>query len=267
MRLFIAMILTLFLFSSFYPYTIHAAGSSEQSDHQLVKLTKDILMLSKQQRYEDAVNLLQHFSEEFLQSTELKNKLSMDELKLVSTGYSEAKDALKAASMDVDERNNAVLSFHLLIDAIYSEHQPLWRKMDNRIISPLDRMKKAVSKGEKENFELSFSEFKANYQQIKPALLVDLKEDQITRLDSYLMYLDQYEATLLEDKDKTIQHVSLMKEEFLILFDQSEKESADLSIPWLILTVGGVIVSTLIYVGWIKYKAERDKIRKYNRDR
>jgi sporulation protein YpjB len=265
MRLVFVTILTLILLGFHNQYTVNAANSAEQSNNQLVKLTREIHTLSRQQEYEHALSLLQHFSEEFLQSEKMKDQLTMNELRLVSSGYTEAKNALTAASLDVDERTNVVLSFHLLIDAIYSEHQPMWRNTKDKIINPLENMRVAVDQGNEQDFMNYLKEFKANYNQIKPALEVDLESDQINRLDSYISYLDQFNGQLFSGKDKTLQHVNVMKAEFQILFDETEKESADLSLPWLIFTIGGVIVSTLVYVGWIKYRAEREKIRKFNR--
>jgi sporulation protein YpjB len=266
MRLVLLAVLTIILLSNQYPYIVHAADSSQQSNQQLVKISREIVQLSKQQEYEHALNLLQHFSEKFLQSDKLKNNLSMNELRLVSTEYSDARDALRNVSLDVDERVNVVLSFHLLIDALYSEHQPMWKNMESQIIVPIENMGTAVKKGNTESYKNAFNELKGRYEQLKPALEVDLDNATVSRLDSYISYLKKYEDILFSQQEETIQHINVMKEDFKILFDHGKKDSADLSLPWLIFSIGGIIISTLVYVGWIKFKAEREKIRKFNRE-
>ncbi|MDI5789376.1 sporulation protein YpjB [Bacillus licheniformis] len=49
------------------------------------------------------------------------------------------------------------------------------------------------------------------------------------------------------------------------VFDQVEEDDADPSLLWVILTTGSIILSTLTYVGFRKYKAEEDRRRKEKR--
>jgi sporulation protein YpjB len=263
MRLAISVIFAISLLTFTFDHTVHADKSLEYK-HQLVELSNQILSLSKQREYEDALSILNHFSNKFLESDQAKQNLTMTELQLLTTQYSEVKESLTGVSVNDEDRIKEATEFHLLVDAIYSEHQPIWKSMKSQIITPIDKMNQALNDGNIEHFNHYFDQFLSKYEQVKPALQVDLNEERVNRLDSYLQFIEHYKTSLFDQPEKIAEHINIMKADFTTIFEQTNKNSTDLSIPWLIITIGGVIVSTLIYVGWIKYKAERQKLRKFN---
>jgi sporulation protein YpjB len=46
---------------------------------------------------------------------------------------------------------------------------------------------------------------------------------------------------------------------------QSEEDESGPSIFWLIFSIGGIIFSTLSYVGWRKYNGEKDKMNAHGK--
>ena len=64
-----------------------------------------------------------------------------------------------------------------------------------------------------------------------------------------------------------IEAIEALQTDLQALFEENETEEdeADPSLWWVIISTGGIIISTLSYVGWRKYKGEkerREKIRK-----
>ena len=59
-----------------------------------------------------------------------------------------------------------------------------------------------------------------------------------------------------------LERLTLLEKDLEDVFDQVEEDDADPSLLWVILTTGSIILSTLTYVGFRKYKAEEDRRRK-----
>jgi len=50
------------------------------------------------------------------------------------------------------------------------------------------------------------------------------------------------------------------------LFENMDEDEADPSLWWVIISTGSIIILTLSYVGWRKYKGDREKPRKEHND-
>ncbi|MCF6408218.1 sporulation protein YpjB [Pseudalkalibacillus salsuginis] len=255
------------------PTTIFAAEDNG-NDHwkKLSDLSYKALQLTKAEKYADAKDVLRYFEDEYLSLSDQQKKLSMYNLRVFSTSYDESVKVLTSTSATHEERVDTLVQLHLLVDAVYSTHQPLWKSTKNELMRPLEQMKDAAANQELQSFYAYFNQFLSEYEKIHAALSVDLPQELLSRIDSYITYLDE-NRSLIVTTDHQIQQIHVIEAGLIDAFDTTKEDSADPSILWLIFAVGGGIISTLFYVGWRKYSGEKkeyqtfSKKKEYNRFR
>ncbi len=63
---------------------------------------------------------------------------------------------------------------------------------------------------------------------------------------------------ILSDNDAR-QELLVLETDLQTIFDGLSEDEADPSLWWVIISTGSIIILTLSYVGWRKYKGEREK--------
>ncbi|WP_428908918.1 sporulation protein YpjB [Niallia sp. Krafla_26] len=252
------------MFFLLLPNLVFANEPATQID-QLNELSDEALQLTKSHRYEDAKVILEAFSEKFSSVTIKEQTFSMDELRIVTIAHNEAVEATTNATMDPEERINVVTKFRLVIDAISGSSEPLWTQMEAPVMAAYDEVKKAAINGEKEDFHHHLNSFLALYEMIHPSMTVDVPIEKIQQLDTRIQFIDQYRMDVL-NKDQSKQELFHIESELLSVFNYlATEDETDPSLWWVIISTGSIIVLTLSYVGWRKYKGERDKSKNHSR--
>ncbi len=232
---------------------------------QLNDLSDEALQLTKSHRYEDAKVLLEAFSEKFSSVTVKEQTFSMDELRIVTIAHNEAVEATTNATMDPDERINTVTKFRLVIDAISGSKEPLWTRMEEPVMLAFDDVKKAVAEGNKQAFHHHLDTFISLYEIIHPSIKVDVPSEKIQQLDTRIQYIDQYRMDFLY-KEEAKQELFQIESELSSVFNNlTTEDETDPSIWWVIISTGSIIMATLSYVGWRKYKGEKEKSKNPSR--
>jgi sporulation protein YpjB len=244
----------------FFPTLTKAEHNNDHIWRQLNELADKVLQLAKQEKYAEAKEVLTYFSKQFLQTEDVQQPLSMTDLNVLTMSYDKSNEALTSTSLPYEERIRTLTQFRLIVDAINTNHQPLWRNMEQSVLNPLSKMRQAIESDNKEHFHHYLNQFLSAYEHIRPALVIDLEEDHLSRLDSLVSFLDKQRSLVFSDENQR-QQVENIEVELTELFKGSQQDNADPSLPWLIITIGGVIVSTLIYVGWRKYNAEKKRVK------
>lgn len=227
---------------------------------QLNKTSDQILQLVKLEKYEEAKQLLAYFSTLFLEMDFKEKNISMSSLQVVTMTYEKANEAVTAAGLSVEERIHNVTSFRLAIDALTSEHHPLWLQMEEKVMYSLQSLEEAIAEEDDRMYQHRLNEFLRHYNQLRPALLIHIKQDDFQRIDSQIVYLEKRRQQNVE-KETMQAHLKMMETEWSTLFNQVKEDSADPSLWWVMIAIGGMITLSLSYVGWRKYKAEKQKIR------
>ncbi|UII54622.1 sporulation protein YpjB [Cytobacillus spongiae] len=242
------------------------SGYAEKSSpiDQLDHLSDEALQMVKTQRYEDAKNLLDYFSEQFLTITSNDRPFTMDELRIVTVAHNDAMEAATSANMDYQERINRVTKFRLVMDAISSTHQPLWAEMENSIMTVFGEVKEAAYRGNNQLFHEQFNSFLSLYEVIYPSLKIDVAVEQIQKLDAKINYIDHYRPQVLAEVASQKQ-LEELEADLQTIFDEMTEDEADPSLWWVIISTGSIIILTLSYVGWRKYRGDREKQRNRSR--
>lgn len=246
------------------PITVHAEETS--TIDKLDQLSDEALQMVKLHRYDDAKKLLNYFSDQFFSVSGKDRSFTTDELRIVTLSYDEAVQATANATMNHDEKINQVTKFRLVIDAITSPYPPLWTEMESPIMTAFAEVKDAAYSGDKEHFHESFNTFLSLYDIIYPSMKINVAVDRIQQLDTRISYVDKYRPQILTESASQ-QELEALEADLQLLFDEMGEDEADPSIWWVIISTGSIIILTLSYVGWRKYKGEQNKEKDRSRDK
>ncbi|WP_335869702.1 sporulation protein YpjB [Bacillus sp. 2205SS5-2] len=214
------------------------------------------LEMTKAGKYEEAKKLLEYFSNEFTTITVHEQSFTMDELRIVTLSYDGALQSVNSANLPTEERIKSVTSFRLVVDALSSEYQPLWTQMENRIMRAYNEVKVAAEHKNHESYHRSLNVFLSQYSVIQPSIKLDVKVENVQRLDTQIAYIDHYRTEVMESAE-ALEQINELEQDLEQLFDNMMEDEADPSLWWVIITTGSIIMGTLSYVSFRKYSVEK----------
>ncbi|MEH7380770.1 sporulation protein YpjB [Bacillus sp. JJ1533] len=237
------------------------ATSNEENWEKLDEISDQALQMVKQERYKDAKQILTHFSNEFLRMNQREESFSMDELRIITLTHESAIEAVSSDSLSFEEKINRVTQFRLVVDAMRSEHQPMWTELEDSIMTTFGQMKETVEEGDNETFNNLLTAFLSKYNMIHPSITVDITPQDVQKIDSHIAFLDTYRHENLKSATR-MQQLEQMELDLKNMFERMTEDDADPSLIWVMISTGGAIILTLIYVGWRKYKGDKQKRQK-----
>ncbi|MGE8204316.1 sporulation protein YpjB [Heyndrickxia sp. NPDC080065] len=244
---------------------IHVSAKSPTTIENLDKLADTALQLTKLGRFVDAEKILEQFQEEFSEAATDTLIFSMDEIKILLTAQNEAKRALSEINKLPEEKINKVTKLRLAVDAMHSHYQPLWTELQEPIMSAFSQIKEAVKAKDLDVYQMKLNSFLTRYSLIEPSLKIDIPVAKIQRLDAEITFIDKYREKIMEDDTQFIQ-LDMLEADLQNVFDHISEDETDPSIWWVIITTGSIIILTLSYVGWRKYKGETHTKQKEHND-
>jgi len=257
------LITVLMIFLLILPVSVYAEESSPVD--KLNQLSDEALQMVKLHRYEDAQKLLEYFSDQFSSITGKERSLSADELRIITLSHDEAVQATANATMNHNEKINRVTKFRLVIDAITNRYQPLWTELESPIMSTFGQVKEAVYSGDQDQFNENFNSFLSLYDIIYPSMKINVDFEKVQQIDARISFIDQYRPQVLTESAGQ-QQIEALEADLQGLFDDLTEDEADPSLWWVIISTGSIIILTLSYVGWRKYKGEQEQ-KERNRSR
>lgn len=255
-------IILLFVCTIFFSHSVMAKPQSTMTE--LNHLADEALQLTKFGRFEEAKNLLEQFGEVFAKQGPSSNKLTMDELRVVTAVHHEALKALTSVTLSHEDRVKQVTAFRLATDAITSQYQPLWFGMEDTIMDSFQNVKNAALEGDTVLYNEELNDFLTKYAMIQPSLKIDLSVEKVQKVDSKITYIDRYRSSFAEQT--WLKELDQIEKELKSLFSGAQKDDTDPSIWWVIMMTGGIIVTTLSYVSWRQYRGEK-KFKKSSKKR
>jgi sporulation protein YpjB len=243
-------------FTLIFPFT--ARGESHNEWKKLDDISDEALQMVKHERYGEAKQLLEYFSNEFLKVGIQSGQLSMDELRTITVTHNHAMEAVSSSSMKHEDRIRRLTQFRLVIDAVHSEHQPLWTEMESSIMTTFNQMKTTLEEGDFDSFQHQFHLFLNKYDTIHPSVRIDVKPESVQRMDAHIQFLQNSYHNLANEVSKT-QQIQQMEMDLKAIFKEMKEDETDPSLIWVMISTGSTIVLTLIYVGWKKYIGDREK--------
>ncbi|MEK4885209.1 sporulation protein YpjB [Bacillus sp. FSL W8-1127] len=254
--LFIRILLTIMITFGFVDAVLAAEESSPMQ--KLDSTVEEALQMTKSYHYTEAKQLLNDFSEKFTKSAILHQTFTMDDIRILTVAHHQALRALNSTSMNHEQRVDEVTTFRLVVDALTSRYQPLWSEMKEPVLTAFQHVKEAAKIGNKEVYRQTVNQFLEKYSIIEPSLRVDIPVEEVQKLDAKIQYIDQYSVDNLKKKE-AVSQLNDLQSDLQKLFDRTEEDEADPSLWWVIISTGSIIIGTLSYVGWRKYKGEKEE--------
>lgn len=242
---------------------IFAIAEEPSPLEKLDDISDEALQMVKYQRYDDAKRLLDYFSMEF-DSSGKKRPFSMDELRIISISHDEALEAVASPSIGHAEKMNRLTKFRLVMDAIATSHQPLWTEMEDPIMTSFGTLKDAAANGNYNLFNESFNSFLSIYEVIYPSMRIDVPAEKIGQLDTRIKYIEESRETIAHATSQ--QQIAELETDLQKIFDDMREDEADPSLWWVIISTGSIIIMTLSYVGFRKYKGDKEYEKNRSRD-
>ncbi|MBU9711803.1 sporulation protein YpjB [Evansella tamaricis] len=261
----------LLIFSILIVWPFHIVAAEDVNGERdlwrdLNKTSDTILHYVKQGHYEDAKQLLEYFSEQFLEIKASDYDLTMRELQVITSVYEEATEAAVSVSLSHEDRVKKASKLRLLVDVYDSSSQPLWKGTKDSLFAPLTSMRNAVNEGDAQKFQQALNLFVENYETVRPAWGVSLSHENYYKTDSQIQYLKSLRSSFGQDSNLA-EHLKLMENQLIYIYDGTEDGASDPSLIWVMLTIGGAIIFALSYTGWRKYRAEQEKEKELKRKR
>jgi len=244
-------LLTLFTFL-IGPINGVQAVESENVLHTLDMLANEALQLSKAQRYEETHKVLKNI-EEILEHS---NDISADEKRILQVAHHESIKVLENGTFSNEEIVNRLTKFRLVVDAVITDYEPLWMNMESSVLAAFQSVKEKIVRKDYQHFHEVFNHFLSVYDIVYPSIMLDVPVEKVQKVDAQLQYWEQYSNKLM-NSDDGLEAIETLQKDLQGLFEDAEEDEADLSLWWVIISTGGIIILTLSYVGWRKYKAEK----------
>ena len=255
MKLFRSVLLAILLFMISVPVY---ASAAETSLTELDTIADQALQMTKSGRYDEAKQLLQYFSDKFDEMNARDRSLTMDELRILTVAHEGALQSLTNSSESIEQRIDSVITFRLVMDTISSQHQPLWTEMEKPIMAAFQQVQVAASTGNAEEYHSTLNQFLTKYSIIQPSIKLDVPVEKVQQLDSRITFIDKYRSDA-GSSPEAMNELNTLESELEDLFDGLTEDEADPSLWWVITSTGSIIILTLSYVGWRKYKGEADE--------
>lgn len=232
---------------------------------ELDQISDNALQMVKLNRYEDARKMLDYFTKQFLIYSGNGQPFSMDELRIMTISHNEALEAVTSPSMDQPERINRLTKFRLVMDAVASTHQPLWTEMKAPIMSAFEQVQEAALSGDNIGFHENFNAFLTLYETVYPSIKIDVAADRVQQLDARINFIDEYRPQVLAQATSQ-KELEALETDLNSIFDDMTDDEADPSLWWVMISTGSIIIMTLSYVGWKKYKGDKEIKKDFKRE-
>lgn len=222
-------------------------------------LLDNSIQFVQEEEYDKATEVLTYFSQQFLKHERVDaNKVLPEHLRTISLAYDEALQSLETEGIDKQLKMDNILALRLVLDAEVSTYQPLWLERKQNVMDALANVEKAMEKEDSISFQRSLNKLLHEFDIIYPSLTISLPEKQLQRVNAHLSYLDEFRHMMLKNKSGQTQ-LKVIKEDFVEVFQEVKRDEASFSLIWFMIITGLIIFLTLTYVGFRKYKAEKDK--------
>ncbi|MGF2616853.1 sporulation protein YpjB [Rossellomorea vietnamensis] len=236
------------------------SSAEETSFKELDNIADEALQMTKSGRFDEAKQLLQYFSDKFSEANARNRSFSMDELRILTVAHEGALQSLAGTSESMEQRIDSVITFRLVVDAISSQHQPMWTEMEKPIMSAFQQVQTAANEGDAQEYHSTLNQFLTKYSIIQPSIKLDIPVEKVQELDSRITFIDRYRSES-GNSVETLNELNTLEDDLEDLFDGLTEDEADPSLWWMITTTGSIIILTLSYVGWRKYKGESEQTR------
>ncbi|TYR79922.1 sporulation protein YpjB [Priestia megaterium] len=239
----------------FFGFTTVVNASNNKQWEKLNRLADETLSLVQQEKYDEAKEVFEQFSDEFSSPNIHSLNISAEDIQILTITYEQVERALIRPESNPEEKLQKAIQFRLLVDALNSEHQPLWTEMEGRVLTTFKEMKSSISQGETSEYKAGLQQFLQEYDTILPSAKVDVLPAYMERVDEHVNLLRNQSQVEQINAQKLVQ----IEQDLKAFFENIKEDETDPSVIWVMITTGSIIILTLLYVGFRKYGADKRK--------
>ncbi|MFS0656545.1 sporulation protein YpjB [Bacillus sp. 179-C3.3 HS] len=258
----IAMILLLFLVC--HPAVAKGEDTAGVTLQELTELSDSIFQLTRQAKYDEALQVALYVEKTF-KAEDWRGTLTNTQVRQIILGYQDMIKGLPQEDLNARDKLRYASQFRMLIDAIQSDSEPLWGSLERPIMASFPTLKKEVEDSESTTFYEAWNEFVSLYDMIYPSLTIDVPVEKLQTIKQHIEVIEQG-GFLKASSGTKLERLTLLEEDLSSVFANSDQDEADPSLLWVIFTTGSIILLTLTYVGFRKYRAEKEKKKKRQAD-
>ncbi|WP_047152605.1 sporulation protein YpjB [Aneurinibacillus tyrosinisolvens] len=229
-------------------------------------LSQDIYLLTKEDKYSEAKKKLAELGVLFA-ATKPPKGLSIEVLDTITGTIIKAKRAFAAVQPDPNKLVWHALQVRLTIDSLTHEKQPLWKNYYNSYQEHINKMMLLAAGRKQGEFTRAFAQNLQLYQTLKPAITIHASMRETEMLFSMYSFLLQETrkpsynwegiTNVLEELNKLIDGLFIGKDQSTLAPGVSPES------PFLIISLfSSFLLTSLMYVAWRKYRAEKNAAQK-----
>ena len=246
--------LLLFITLLVWPVSGHAKSQDEDPWAKLTSLATKVTDTVDSGEYQGALTFLDAFSKEWTKVSKGQSLSDIQVRTLNASLYTLQKE-LQVKADPVQLKRSSV-SFRLAVDALASDGVPLWRSMGDQLIQSFNSVKKDVQTGNDAKFQVDLNQFLDLYQMVYPSMAIDVASDPLKNLDSEVNQLANQRMTYVQNAKVEKGQLQKLSGDLGTIFAQKTamvNGGMTTSVNSMIISIGGLIVLTLLYVSWRKY--------------
>jgi Sporulation protein YpjB (SpoYpjB). len=243
--------------------TIPGEAEEPSSLSDLDRLADQAMQLANSGRYKETEALMVSIGERVNRIILESGSLTPDEQRILYLSYGDAKQALENEALNEEAKRLALTKFRLAVDALLTEYAPMWRELEDPVLDAFRTLKKAVANADGERFEEGKTRLMMFYDTVYPSVVIDLPWEKVSEVVAGIESLERSSFRYWEgERWKELERIEM---NLASLFDEAKEDEADPSLWWVIVSTGGIIISTLTYVAWRKYRGERERSKRIDR--
>ncbi|SFE34300.1 sporulation protein YpjB [Alteribacillus iranensis] len=236
--------------------TIAEETSETTKLNTVAEKAKVLEQLIKDGEYEEAKQIYNWMKEQWPTVNFEAHQLNVHQMAELLRAFERTSESVTSVDAAQHIRLRYATSFRLALDAAISEHHPLWKKYAEHSLTILDKVEDHLMQGQKEAALQAYQEWRRQFEVIRSAVYIG-EEEGYAPFASYLSYLDNHSKWIEKEDPQDIKE--LRKKVTQLINGDYEKSNVDPSLWLVIITIGSVIVSSLTYTGWKKYKGEKSR--------
>lgn len=246
----------------FYSIIPSAYGSNDITQLQkLDQLSEEVYNLTKSQQYDAAKDKLEQLSETFA-STYSENKMDIESLEIFTRTIVNGKRAFSTVAIDEDRLLWHALQIRLMIDSFSHRYQPLWKNYYSTYAEQINRLLMFASRQDAQSYNQELEKNHQLYLTLRPAILVNQSVQTIEMFDSLYQFLGTKESKTSASWEEITGGLEQLKQAVQQVFLGADKDTAAMNMaggsPYVIITgIAAIVITTLTYVAWRKYRGEK----------
>ncbi|MDC3413037.1 sporulation protein YpjB [Aquibacillus sp. 3ASR75-11] len=228
--------------------------STVRAEHKDIRSTIfQYLRLIEDKRYDAAVKILTKHKDKIVNVE--NNKENNEENQTLSLLYEQNRQQLNASPVNEQQLYQSAVSLTLVLDAVTSDGvSPVWKNWQSELTNKLS----AIVNDTDQISQTKVDEVITYWEIISPVLVVTLNDVEYEQIASVYQQLQ----TNSNKVSQTAVKEAFRQTKLLDVTSSVTTEKESSTFVMVLFIVGGFITLTLSYVGWKKYKGNKNKKRK-----